>query len=116
MKDCDIEKWNSVGVFRIGKDDDWRCNAPTVLVAVGNSSETDHDKNREAIVEVLNGFDLPMVGVKGGESSKGQYIPGPVNGQPGFQRSMLTNKAPVGQSIAPCGFKQAGARNVWWLP
>ena len=64
MKDCDIEKWNSVGVFRIGKDDDWRCNAPTVLVAVGNSSETDHDKNREAIVEVLNGFDLPMVEVK----------------------------------------------------
>lgn len=39
-------------------------NAPTVLVAAGNSSETDHDKNREAIVEVLNGFGLPMVGVK----------------------------------------------------
>lgn len=100
LKECHIEKWNSVGVFRIGKHVNWRCNAPTVLVAVGNSSEADHDKDREAVIKILNRFDLPMVGVKVVRASTYQGL----SIRPSFQHSMLTNKAPVGQSIAPCGF------------
>ena len=46
--------------FRIGKHDDWRYSAPTELVAVGKSSETDHGKNNKVIVQILNGLDLPM--------------------------------------------------------
>ena len=72
-----------------------------MFVAVGKSSETDHGKGREVIVKILDDFDLPIVGV---EIIKARTYRG-LSTRPSFQRSMLTNKSPVRQSIPPSGFK-----------
>lgn len=101
LNECEIRGWNSVGVYRIGKEDSSR-NAPTVLVTV-ESSTCDWRASREAVVKVLNDFDLPMVGVKILRADSFRAV---TSRRPRIQSSMLSGKAPVGQSIAPHGFDE----------
>lgn len=60
---CDIEDWNSVGCYRIGKYKDWSRNPATILVTVDTSSR-DWRLSRESIISILNELNLPMVAVK----------------------------------------------------
>lgn len=59
----DIQDWNSVGCYPIEKHEDWSRNPATVLVTVDTSSRN-WRLSREAIISILNDFNLPMVAVK----------------------------------------------------
>lgn len=72
-------------------------NMPTVLVTVRSPSH-DWRPAREAVVEALNDFDLPMVGVK---TLRAESFCAVTSRRPSIQSSTLTGKAPVEQSVAP---------------
>ena len=63
---CDTQDWNSVGCYHIGKEQkNWSQNPATVLVTVDKAaSARDWRPSREAVVAILDAFDLPMVAVK----------------------------------------------------
>lgn len=63
---CDTQDWNSVGCYHIGKEEkNWSQNPATVLVTVDKTaSSRDWRASREAVVTILDAFELPMVAVK----------------------------------------------------
>lgn len=55
----DLQAWSSVGVYRVRRGTDI---SPTVFVTVRTKRNWEHERHR--IREILDHFDLPMVGIK----------------------------------------------------
>lgn len=112
---CDTQDWSSVGCYRIGKDEkNWSQNPATVLVTVNKTaSSRDWRPSREAIVAILDGFELPMVAVKiVGADIVCAASPTP----PEFPNAedLLESTVRVGKSVGRCQYEgESGTFGGW---
>ena len=109
LENCDLTDWNSVGCYRIGKEEDWKKNPPTVIVTVNNSLP-DWRPTRETIVAILDSFHLPMVGVK----IKRDNIIFGCSSRPNISSTSLKDMVQVGHSIGRRGYRgESGTFGGW---
>lgn len=97
IANCDITGWTSVGCYKIGKHKG--PNTQTVLVTVKSSSH-DWRPARDAVVAILEAFNLHMVAVKFVRAVTTRNAVS----RPEIPAKAIAGKEVVGHKMAPCGF------------
>lgn len=112
MRDCSTKGWNSVGCYRIEKSYDGALNPLTILVIV-DYTDKDWRDSREAIVSVLDQFELHGVAVTMKKDEIFQFSLSLEN--PELPETALADNAQLGQSVAHKGYKKDYGTFGGWI-
>lgn len=112
IRECDVKGWNSLGCYRIGKNDDGALNPSTILVTV-DDVDKDWRYTREDIVSILDRFRLHGVAVMIRKDEILQFSP--LSKKPDLPETALDRNAQVGQSVARKGYHKGHGTFSGWV-